>query len=225
MMRFVVPAVMALVLAAPASASIVTNGSFEMDPGVRGNNGAIFADLANPGGANWAVWNTLPGWTAVPLGGPGIEVQTDETLGNIDAQDGEYYVELDSTANATIRQNVALVAGSYELSFWYSPRIGGANGPATNAMTYAIGGLLSGNLTGPGINPVTAVGQWTQIVVSFVVAVNGTYNLDFAARGTNDSLGALIDNVSIAAVPVPAAGGLLLLGLGGLASMRRRKTV
>ena len=182
-------------------------------------NGDLFNELATPGDVSWAVFDSLPGWTAVPSGGPGIEVQTDETLGSIDAQNGEHYVELDSTANATIRQNVFLAAGTYVLSFWYSPR---ESDPDTNGMQYSIAGLI-GNLTGPGSDPVTAVGQWTQIVAEFVVGTSGAYDLDFLATTRNDSLGALIDNVAIAAVPVPAAGGLLLLGLGGLAALRRRK--
>ncbi len=219
MNRFVVPIVMAVMLAAPATATpILINGSFEETPTV---NGALFDSLATPGDASWAVFSTLPGWTAIPTDGPGIEVQTDETLGSIDAQDGAHYVELDSTANATIRQTVFLAAGTYDLSFWYSPRLSNAN---TNGMTYSIAGLF-GSLAGPGINPVTAVGQWTQIVAQFVVGVSGNYDLDFAATTENDSYGALIDNAVISAVPVPAAGGLLLFGLGGLAALRRRKVV
>jgi len=224
MNHFIVPVVTAMLLAGPAMATpvnLLVNGSFEDRPTEGGDAGDLFDSLAPTGDPSWAVFNTLPGWSAVPSGGPGIEVQTDETLGNIDAQQGEHYVELDSTANATIRQGLFLAAGRYDLSFWYSPRMGER---ATNAMTYAIGGLFSRTLTGPGTNPVTAVGQWTQIVIGFVVAADGIYNLDFAATGDNDSLGALFDNASIvAAVPVPAAGGLLLLGLGGLAAMRRRK--
>jgi hypothetical protein len=219
MKRYIIPTMTALLLAMPASATIVQNGSFEMDPGTAGNGGASFTGLATPGGANWAIWDSLPGWTAVPSGGPGIEVQTDETLGTIDAQDGEYYVELDSTANATIRQSVFLETGTYELSFWYSPRLDDAS---TNGMSYSIADLF-GTLSGPGTDPVTAVGQWTQIVVRFVVGTGGNYDLDFAANTESNSYGALIDNVAIASVPVPAAGGLLLLGLGGLVAMRRRK--
>ncbi len=42
-------------------------------------------------------------------------------------------------------------------------------------------------------------------------------------RDTNPSQAALYD-VRISAVPVPAAGGLLLLALGGMGLARRRKT-
>ena len=42
--------------------------------------------------------------------------------------------------------------------------------------------------------------------------------------GTTSYDGADIGMVSIAAVPVPAAGVLMLAGLGGLAALRRRRT-
>jgi hypothetical protein len=115
--------------------------------------------------------------------------------------------------------------GRYVLSFYFSPRDGN---PSSNGIAYSIsGGLLSGSITGPGSGPpVTAVGSWTQILAEFIVTTAGSYNLVFAASPTDaGSVGGLIDNVSIAAVPVPA-GGLLLLGaLGGLAALRRRKTI
>jgi hypothetical protein len=41
-------------------------------------------------------------------------------------------------------------------------------------------------------------------------------------NGTNDGFG--IDAIKVAAVPVPAAGFLLLAGLGGLAAFKRRKS-
>jgi choice-of-anchor C domain-containing protein len=43
------------------------------------------------------------------------------------------------------------------------------------------------------------------------------------ASGDGGAYGMALDNVSIAAVPLPAAGLLLVAGLGGLAMVRRRK--
>ena len=111
-----------------------------------------------------------------------------------------------------------LSAGSYVLSFFYSPRMADS---ATNDIAYEITGLLSGLIGGPSVT--TAVGQWTEVKLSFLVPTDATYTLRFSAGGTNDSLGGLIDNVSVSPVPVPAAGLMLLGGLGGLAALRRRK--
>lgn len=46
---------------------------------------------------------------------------------------------------------------------------------------------------------------------------------EFGAGGTSSNDGFDVDSVAIAAVPLPAAGMLLLGGLGGLAALRRRK--
>ena len=53
-----------------------------------------------------------------------------------------------------------------------------------------------------------------------LVDVSKTY---FASTGTRTTDGFDVDSVAIAPVPVPAAGAMLLAGLGGLAALRRRK--
>jgi hypothetical protein len=210
-----------------ASAATVVNGSFEQDPGTKGLNGSTFANLAAPGGASWDIFTALPGWTKGSVGA-GIEIQTAETLTTINAQDGQHYVELDSNNNSSMQQTINFDStGSYLLSFFYSPRDQNA---ASNVIDYSLFDALSpfttvlaGSVTGPGSVPLTAVGTWTQITAMFVITKTGDYNLRFAAGGTNNSLGGFIDNVSIAAVPVPAAGFLLFGALGGLAALRRRR--
>jgi hypothetical protein len=196
-------------LAGSAQAATVVNGSFERHPRV----------------GNWAVFDTIPGWRTVD--GNGIEIQTNRTLGQIDAQHGRSYVELDShpndgNSNSTMRQSIAFDVGRYLLSFYYSPRTHDAG---SNGIAYSIGtdlmNLLSGSITGPGRD--TAVGQWTRVTGLFDVTKAGTYNLDFAATGRAETYGGLIDNVAISPVPVPAGGVLLLTALGGLALARRRQ--
>ena len=213
-----------------AAAATVVNGSFEQDAGAA-QNGQQFNTLANGGGSSWNVFDSLPGWHLVT--GSGIEVQTASTLGTIDPQDGNHYLELDSYGNSMIAQTISFAnVGSYVLSFFYSPRTDNA---ASNIIDYALlagnepwGTVLSGSVTGPSNgSPLTQVGLWTEIKTSFNILKAGDYALKFSANGTNDSYGGLIDNVSIApaAVPVPAAGLLLLGALGGLAALRRRKSV
>lgn len=215
-------AALSVTVSLPASAaSIVTNGSFET--GVPGNVGGLnfnsnFNNL-NTSGSSWDVWKKLNGWTS--LSGPGIEVQSNRTLGTIDAQEGTRYVELDSNGNSSMGQNVALQAGRYLLSFWYSPR---TSDPKTNGIEYSVGSLVSGAVTNG--NPVgAAAGTWTLVSALFTVKNAGSYLLAFGASGRNDTYGGLIDNVAIdpAPVPLPAAGVGLLLGLGSLAAMRRRR--
>ena len=202
------------------AATIVQNGSFEDSPGTTGLNGRAFNSLVS-GAPGWDIFTTVPGWKAT--GGAGIEIQTDKAVGQTDALFGEHYVELDSNNNSSMHQTLSLTAGRYLLSFWYSPRALQGNSQAqTNGISYAIANL-AGSVTGPGGVNGTKVGDWTEITGIFNVGADSTYNLDFAAVGTSDSYGGFIDNVSVAAVPVPAAGLLLVGALGGLAALRRRR--
>lgn len=196
---------------APAVAVTVQNGSFE----------SLAGGVMTHNGGSWQVYSSIPGWTTVS--GRGIEVQSNATLGSIDAVDGTRYVELDSHprrgSNSTMQQMVDLVAGTYQLEFYYSPRTNRTN---SNGIDYAVGSLLSGSISGPGGG--TSVGQWTLVSERFTVVTAGSYALQFGAFGREDTLGGLIDDVSIAPVPLPAALGFLLAGLGALGLVRARRS-
>jgi len=201
-----------------AGATLLINGSFE--DGVPGNtrgttNNALF-DRMPTRGANWDTWASLDGWTL--SSGSGIGVETNRTRPFIDAEDGNYYVALDRIGNSTIVQNVALGVGRYTLSVWYSPQTNAAN---TSGVTYGITGLGGATAT-VGTNGATR-GQWTQLVLDLMVTVAGTYQVYLGATGTSNNRGAFVDNITLAPVPVPAAGLVLLGGLGALAGVRRRQ--
>lgn len=199
------------------AATIVQNGSFEQDPGVVGNNGKTYTQIAAGTGGGWDIYNGLPSWAADT---DGVEVQTVNTLG-LAPYDGDYYVELDTTKNSGINQDVTLGVGRYLLSFAYSPRV---NSKTTNAVDFGIDGLFFDVVNGPGVPPLNAIiGQWSLVTYAFTVTAAGQYNLFFDAASKPDSLGGFIDDVKIASVPVPAAGFLLFGALGGLAALRRRK--
>lgn len=224
MSRLVTASILALALAAPASAAtIVQNGSFEEDPGFvgitgDGDAGQTYGSLVGAsGGSSWEIYSSLPGWTA-NAGSSGIEVQTANTI-PLAPYHGNYYVELDGNQNTTIAQSIFLGVGRYVLSFAYSPRV---NDITTNAISFGVSGLLADLVNGPGIGG-TAIGQWSLITREFVVTTAGNYSLFFDAATQSDSLGGFIDNIKVAPVPVPAAGGLLLAGLVGLGALKRRR--
>lgn len=213
------------IAAAPSQsdASPVLNGSFETPfagAGIR-NGGQSFERLQSGPGASWNIWQSIPGWTSAF--GAGIEIQSNRTLGQIDAFDGQHYVELDSNDNSSMFQDVLLNRGAHMLSFMYSPRTGN---PATNGIDYALSGLFGGSVSGPGLE--TPLGAWTRVTQVFNVAAAGTYRLSFAASGRNDSYGGLIDAVSIAPDPagalseVPLPAGLVLLASAGAALLSSR---
>jgi hypothetical protein len=226
-------AVAAFVVALPVqAATIVQNGSFENGPAEKGLvNKAYFNQLDDNYKPNWDVWATLPGWTST---GSGIEIQSNRTINEVNAQDGGRYVELDSHpkpgSNSSMSQNVFLKRGEYLLSFWFSPRAKGSDNDqklaASNWIEYSVGSLVDGMVTGPDKDFGTKVREWTKISASFIADKAGSYKLTFAAKGYENTYGGLIDNVAIdyvAPVPVPAAGLLLLGGLGGLAALKRRR--
>ncbi len=209
----------ATVMAMPSSgATILMNGSFES--GVPGNgagivNGATFGNMVTSG-PSWDAWRGLNGWTLAS--GPGIAVETDRTNSKIDAQNGEYYVALDSIGNSRLVQSVALTVGRYTLSLWYSPDTGNA---ATNGISYGITGLGGATAT-IGTNGAKR-GGWSLISLDVLVTTAGSYQVYVGATGNSDGKGGFIDNIALTPVPLPAAGLGLLGGLAALAGFGRRR--
>ena len=201
-----------------SSAATVVNWGFDEAPAVNGQRGNTFEDMptAAHGGHSWDIWSSLPGWTTTS--GAGIEVQSNRTLGSIDAHSGQYYVELDSHNNSSMEQVLSLKKGTYNLSFWYSPR---TNRMDSNGIAFRIGSMAD-SVMGP--NGTYRRGEWTEVTRRFTIDKDGDYALGFAAIGRSDSYGGLIDSVGISAVPLPATALLLLGGLAGLGAMRRKSS-
>lgn len=208
-MRARLPALLAsLVIAASVQAAptnLVVNGSFE-DNTV--NNGK-HVNLSS-----------INGWAVVGGPGTGFEVRHNNVGA---AHDGNNFIELDTNGNTTIQQLFSsLTAGqSYDLSFWYSPRIDQPS--TTNGISVLWNGQsLAGTITADGGKK----NLWTEYHFT-VAAQSGANTLAFAALGNSDTLGGNLDGVSLIAqtapVPEPASVGLMALGLGVLACVRRRK--
>lgn len=210
--KFAAAAVIAII-GSSASAASVVNGSFE----------DIGSGSFNGGG--WNQFGSIPGWT----GSPNLEIQSNPTLSSIDAQDGSNYAELDTNQNATLSQDIVFAIGKYALSFYYSPRVDAAP-TNTNDMSYSLSMGMTEAAGGSILGAPTAAypwGEWKKVTNVFNVDTAGSYTLSFTALGNSfqqgcGNCGALIDNVSVAAVPLPASVLFLLAGVGGLGAMRKR---
>jgi hypothetical protein len=183
-----------------ASANLVFNGSFEA-PSI-------------PTGS-YSYLGAIPGWTLDT--GPAIEIQNNVAGSPFD---GQQFVELDSSANSSIYQDLSTVVGqTYELSFAYSPRPGiDAN---STGIDISWGGALVTNLdlTGVGLSNTA----W-QVYTYDLTATSTTTRLEFAATGNSDSFGGYIDAVSVSPVPEPSSLALCgFAGVIGLAVARFRR--
>jgi hypothetical protein len=183
--------------ASNASADLIVNGGFE-DPVIANNS---FSYLPS-----------IPGWTLAS--GPAIEIQN-HVAGSPFA--GQQFVELDSSANSSMYQDLTTVAGqTYRLSFVYSPRPGVAE--SSNGIDVQWDGSDLGVIKQTGIGHPDTV--WT--LHSFdLLATSSTTRLQFTAVGTSDSLGGYLDAVSVNAVPEPSV--LALSGIAGLGCLAVRR--
>jgi hypothetical protein len=192
-------ALLTLSLAATAQAAapnLVVNGSFEADP--------IAAN-------SWVIRPTITGWT----GAPDIELQN-HLEGNL-PQHGEQLVELDTFANSAMSQTIS-ATGWVILSFWYTPRIGW--GAGTHGVQVSLGSFSSVVMDGVAGGTVP---QWQRFSALVDLGSSGSAVLRFAATGTSDMAGGLIDNVSVTAVPEPSTSALALGGGLALAAWWRRR--
>ncbi|PRY22689.1 putative secreted protein/choice-of-anchor C domain-containing protein [Aliiruegeria haliotis] len=207
MKRLLLACVLCSLGAGVASAATITNGSFEAED-ISPDSWRILG-AGSPG---------LPGWI---IGGDGVDVKHSAYY---PASDGNQSIDLvASSGSGDIRQvvNGLSVGSTYRISFDY------AANPAVRRGVVIRFAASIGNFRDAitvGTNTLTrGVVNWTPASFDFT-AGNTSERLRFASRASGSASGAMIDNVSISLVPVPAAGILLLAGLGGLAAMRRRKS-
>jgi hypothetical protein len=157
----------------------------------------------------------LTGWTAANTGVYGVISGPSSGFYGVaadvsGAEDGTYYLA-DGTygQTATYSQTFADTPGeTYEFSVWYA-----SNGGAPSDQFLSIDGVIQGEN-----NPAIEAG-WQTFSRTFV----GT-GLDTLTLGSrNDPNANFFDNVSVVAVPEPGTWALMLVGVGGLGVMLRRR--
>jgi hypothetical protein len=158
----------------------------------------------------------LPGWTSGD--DQQLEVWDGPTYG-VTGYDAVNVMEMAPDRNGIASQIVNISGGSYNLSLIYALREG--FDPATCMLDV----MWNGNLVAHLAPTSTAMVLYS----STVTAMTGDNTLELVGTGTDDGVGAIIDNVSLTAVPEPTtmiAGALLLLPLGAstLRLLRKRQT-
>ena len=174
-----------------------------------------FDSTPNSLNASLAHWNVTEG---------SVDVIGDRPTASYDFYPGNgNYVDMDgSTGDAgriTTKQVFDFVVGTaYRLYFTM-----GKNGGGFETLNFGFD-FLANSITNEGSIP-TMVDQY----VDFTVASNVSSAIYFEGTG-GDYHGMIVDNVILktlnpSVVPLPATLPLVLLGLGGLVSLRRRKNV
>lgn len=200
MLKSLVVGAAALFSASAANAVVVLSSNFD----------AVTTPVLTEDG-----YDILPdadGWTGGQLG---IEVQ-DSRYGT--AFSPLNLVELDTTGNSSMFVNLG--AGSYTLSYYYSPR------PDVLADSNGIEVLIGSTV----IDSVALDGGsetvWQLRTVNFTTTGGA---LTFAAAGISDGFGGYVDSITLesGAIPEPATWGMMLTGfaLVGFAARRRRTGV
>jgi len=223
------------------NASLITNGSFEQ---------VAFADNSSSRGLArnidllsyenrrraWDVFSTLPGWFTAD--GTGIELQKNVVT---HSQDGSHHVELDShprgASNSVMSQTIGslTVGADYLLEFYYKPRTKLNNDNGINVYWYDAAQDFSLNMQPDYVADSNRrlTPNWALQTVLFT-AKAVTMDLSFGSFGKQNTLGGLVDNVSLnrvaqiaqrstAQVPEPATMILFIMALASIVNRQRNQ--
>lgn len=183
-------------LAVSAQATVVMIDNFEAPAGQAGSN-------HTPSGwsvANGTVDTVGPGYFGSLCNGSGTCVDLDGSTNNA----GE------------LSRSVTLTAGTaYQLAFDLAGNRRGA-GTETGSVSFG-SALLAYSMSNSAANA-----PYQHFMLDFTPTTSGPFQLVFANNG-GDNIGAILDNVSISAVPEPQSLALIALGLLALAGTRRRR--
>ena len=225
--KVLIAAIISILVMVPSVAfalpvDFIQNGDFEwVDDSVGKIYGYGLNELSSS--KKWDVYDALPGGWYTGDGEAGIEIQYTGTV--VAAHSGQRYVELDShggtDTNSSLSQDMDLVAGEFLLSFYYRARTDTQNDNGIEIWfgDKAIGQTMLGLVDGvksdfPG---------WTLYSFSLDDVSAGLHTLTFKAVGNDNTLGGLLDSVSLVHTPVPVPAAVWLFGSGliGLVALKR----
>ena len=204
MRSLIAAAAAVLLLPTTAHAAAFVNGGFE--------SGTTSNPFTTVTGENST---TITGWT-VPAG------SSVDYIGNYwQAQEGARSVDLNGNAQGGIQQTFDTVINQmYTVSFWLAgnpdgaPTIKdvlvGATGTAAQLFSFDSTGATHANM------------GWKNYTYNFT-ATSASTTLSFASQNAT-AYGAVLDNVSVSAVPEPATWAMMLFGFALVGGAMRRRT-
>jgi hypothetical protein len=200
--------------AVTAQANLVVNGSFESVP----PNSFTEGGNKPAGDGNWGYFldGTVPGgWFTGGGSGDGVLEIGKYSVYGVSQADGENVMELDTLSNVRAVQVLTAPNQQLKVSFMYALRAG--VDPSS--------GSLQVTFSGENISLSPASTAW-QTYTFYANTGNGSDNLRFIGTGTSDTYGAVIDAVSVVAVPEPSTYfAAALLGLPLVVSAVRSRMV
>jgi hypothetical protein len=222
-----------------ASASLITNGSFEQLTFADNSNsqGIVFntgLDDFSQKNRAWDVFHTLLGW--VTTAGNGIELQKNIVT---KSKDGTNHVELDShprnASNSVMTQTLdsLTIGAEYLLEFYYKPRTNNVNDNGINVFWYdsAIDFNMNMNVDFIADGRTSQNSRWA--VKSVILTAQATtMDLSFGAFGRQNTYGGLLDNISLvqvnnvtsADIPEPSMFALSMFGFALLACRQLKRS-
>jgi len=216
-----------------ANASLITNGSFEQLSFSSGEQvyGKVFnTNLThfNNKRRGWDVFELLPGWETID--GHGIELQKNIVTRS---NHGSYHLELDShprgASNSVMKQTLSslTIGQDYLLEFYYKPRTNRQNDNGINVYWFDSNLTFNLDFESRLVSNSTRneSPDWTKQSVLLTASAE-SMNLGFGAFGSTNTLGGLVDNVSltqVAEVPEPTTLILFLFAIVALTLIQKHK--
>ena len=171
----------------------------------------VFADDFNSN--TYGLNKTPTGWSILDNGT--VDVVGTGGFGYLCAAGGGMFIDLDgSSGNAGIlSRNLSLTAGMTYTAYF---DIAGSQRGGSESLLVSFG---TATLL---LDPLASGSPWTTYSLTFTPTASGSFGLTFNNAG-GDNMGAMLDNVSVVAVPEPESYALLLAGLGLMGTVARRR--